>query len=69
MAMNYAYVYAYVDPTTKMCMGVMTSDSGTFGDPYVAIPVYDTEYFGKYYIDGEWYEDAAGTIPWISSLI
>ena len=35
----------------------------------VAIPVYDEEYLFKYYINGNWYEDEAGTIPWSSSLI
>lgn len=69
MSLNYAYNYAYVDPTTNMCMGLITSDSDSIEAPYVPIPVYDPEYAFKYYINGEWYEDAAGTIPWTSSLI
>lgn len=68
MAMNYANAYAYVDPNTNRCRGVVTSD-GTLDAPYVLIPVYDVEYFGKYYINGNWYEDAEGTIPWTSSLL
>ena len=69
MAVNYEYAYAYVDPNTNRCRGVMTSSSDSIEAPYVMIPVYDTAYFGKYYINGSWYEDAAGTIPWTSSLI
>lgn len=69
MAVNYAYNYARIDLATGMCMGVYTC---TYEDPsedMVLIPVYDEEYLMKYYIDGNWYEDAAGTIPWTSSLI
>lgn len=69
MAMNYEYAYAYVDPNTNRCRGVITSTAANFEPPYVLIPVYDPEYYGKYYINGNWYEDAAGTIPWTSSLL
>lgn len=75
MAVNYAYNFAEVDDTTHMCVGVMTttdaSEEGptSLGTTYVAIPVYDEEYCFKYYINGNWYEDAAGTIPWTSSLL
>jgi hypothetical protein len=71
MAVNYAYHYAEIDPDTKMCIGVVTTTSPNyegFGN-YVAIPVYDEEFIFKYYIDGNWYEDADGTIPWTSSLL
>lgn len=73
MAEQYAYAYAAIDLEDNMCIGVETSTDpngheGTNG-ALVPIPVYDEEYIFKYYIDGNWYEDAAGTIPWTSSLI
>lgn len=68
--LDLAYHWAEIDPDTKMCIGVLTT---TIPDPagpdFVSIPVYDEEYLFKYYIDGNWYEDAEGTIPWTSSLI
>jgi hypothetical protein len=75
MALNYAYNYAEVDDATGMCVGVMTSTNPdqagptTLGTTYVEIPVYDGEYLMKYYINGSWYEDPEGTIPWTSSLL
>lgn len=69
MAVNYAYNYAEIDPDTKMCIGVHTSTTQLIDPYFIEIPVYDEEYGFKYYIDGAWYEDAAGTIPWESSLI
>lgn len=69
MALNYQYIYAEIDPTTNMCIGVHSATSPNTADNYVEIPVYDEEYALKYYIDGNWYEDAEGTIPWTSSLI
>ena len=72
MAQLYAYNYAEIDPETNMCIGVQ-STSMNYGDNlpanFVEIPVNDDEYMGKYYINGAWYEDAAGTIPWTSSLL
>jgi hypothetical protein len=73
--MNYAYHFAEVDDATHMCVGVMsTSDPNSAGptgsgSTYVEIPVYDGEYLMKFYINGSWYEDAEGTIPWTSSLL
>jgi hypothetical protein len=70
MAVQYYYNYAEIDPTTNMCIAVITTTSDDSSNPvYVPIPVYDEEYILKYYINGAWYEDAAGTIPWTSSLI
>ena len=75
MAMNYAYAYAEVDNATGLCIGVMSSSDPNCAGPtsegttYVSIPVKDDEYFLKYYIDGNWYEDAEGTIPWTSSML
>ena len=72
MAQNYAYHYAQIDLATGMCIGVQTttlqSNLENYPD-FVEIPVYDEEYICKYYINGAWYEDAAGTIPWSSSLL
>ena len=71
MSMTYAYNFAQIDPATNMCIAVTsTSNPEQANMPnWVEIPVNDPEYILKYYIDGAWYEDAAGTIPWTSSLI
>ena len=71
MSMNYAYNYAQIDASTNMCIGVQsrTLELETLPENWVEIPVNDQNYVGKYYINGEWYEDAAGTIPWTSSLL
>ena len=59
-----------------MCLGVVTTtDSEMDGMPtgagstYISIPVYDEEFLLKYYLNGSWYEDPEGTIPWQSSLL
>ena len=75
MAMNYAYHYAEVQNSDGLCIGVLDSTDPNQAGPtmsgttYVSIPVDDPEYLLKYYIDGNWYEDAAGTIPWQSSML
>ena len=69
MAVNYAYNYAEIDTETGECTGVFTDTAEISHPALIAIPVYDEEYVGKYYINGEWYEDAAGTIPWQSALL
>jgi hypothetical protein len=70
MAELLEYNYATIDPDTGMCIQVETTSADCSGDPtLVEIPVYDEEYICKYYINGAWYEDAAGTIPWTSSLL
>lgn len=69
MAQQYAYYYAEIDLTTGMCIGVHDCTDEETYEAYIPIPVYDEEYCFKYYINGNWYEDAAGTIPWQSSLI
>lgn len=65
---RYAYNYARIDLTTRMCYEVVTRTYETIQENMIPIPVYDEEYLMKYYIDGNWYEDAAGTIPWQSAL-
>lgn len=74
MALNFAYNYAEIDPDSKMCIGFQsTSGEIDLTDPafanLVEVPVNDPEYIGKFYIDGNWYEDPDGTIPWTSSLL
>ena len=71
MAVNYAYNFAEIDPETNMCICVETTTNAEQGNlpNFVEIPVYDEEYLFKYYINGSWYEDEEGTIPWESSLI
>ena len=65
------YYYALLDPATKMCIQVMATSGAaeTLPENWVEIPVNDQEYLFKYYINGNWYEDAEGTIPWTSSLL
>ena len=70
MAVNYAYNYAQIDPETGMCYHVQSTTVDCSGEPnLIEIPVYDEEYMFKYYINGAWYEDEAGTIPWTSALL
>lgn len=70
MSMNYAYNYAQIDPATNMCIAVVSKTMEDTETPnLVELPVNDPEYLFKYYINGEWYEDAAGTIPWTSALL
>ena len=71
MAINYNYNFAEIDPETNMCVGVFSTTNPAYYDMpnFVEIPVYDEEYGFKYYINGNWYEDAEGTIPWESSLL
>lgn len=69
MALNYAYNYAVINVETGLCTGVRSSSRVLSNPALVEIPVYDENYVDKYYINGAWYEDAAGTIPWQSSLL
>ena len=61
--------YAQINVTTGKCVGVRRTTETLNNPAIVPIPVYDENYIGKYYINGNWYEDAAGTIPWTSSLL
>lgn len=71
MAINYAYHFAQIDLETKMCIQVITTSDPSHSElpGFIEIPVYDENYLLKYYIDGAWYEDASGTIPWTSDLM
>lgn len=63
------YKYAQIDVATGECIGVRTTSSPISNPALIPIEVEDYEYLGKYYINGSWWEDAAGTIPWQSSLL
>ena len=77
MALNLGYFYAEIEDSTGMCIGMISSTNPNLAGPtgpnsgttFVSIPVYDEEYAFKYYINGNWYEDPEGTIPWTSSLL
>ena len=71
MAQNFAYNYAEIDLETGMCIGVcsLSAAPNEVSEEFIEIPVYDEEYAFKYYINGNWYEDPEGTIPWTSSLL
>lgn len=62
-----AYWYAVIDLETRKCLRVETSTqliTQEEAPDYIRIAGYIPEYENKYYINGAWYEDAAGTIPW-----
>ena len=60
---RYAYHYARVDEN-GWCYEVLDSTINYDGvEGYVAIPSYDDSYLEKYYLNGAWYVDAEGTIP------
>lgn len=63
------YKYAEIDLDTGECIGIHTSTRPINNPAMIPIEVEDDEYYGKYYINGSWYEDAEGTIPWTSSLL
>ena len=66
MAVQYAYNFAHIDVTTGFCFEVLSTSDPAYAEMagYVEIPECNTDYMGKYYLNGAWYEDAAGTIPW-----
>lgn len=79
---KYAYNFAEIDPATHMCIGLRTTTVDASGtDNLIPIPVFDEGYFLKYYLcenhpeftydclDGKWYEDPEGKIPWKSALL
>ena len=61
--------YAHIDLENGECIGVRRTTETINHPSMISIPVYDEAYSGKFYINGNWYEDAAGTIPWTSSLL
>lgn len=71
MAVNYAYNYAEIDPSTNMCVGFHSATYESTNPNWVLVPVYDPEYCFKYYNwdDGKFYYDAEYTQEYISPLI
>lgn len=61
--------YAQIDVETGECFGVQRTTDIINNPAMIPIPVYDEEYIDKFYLNGAWYEDAEGTIPWTSSLL
>ena len=61
------YIYAQILVSTRRCVAVTTTETEKQNSSmfeYVRLDNYDQSYRGKYYINGAWYEDSAGTIPW-----
>lgn len=63
MATQYAYCYARIDET-GFCYEVFSATNVHDEENCIELPEYNEDYLMKYYINGAWYEDAAGTIPW-----
>lgn len=61
---DHEYVYAYIDPNTLICLGIFAGTTSLNDSNFVEISSCNEEYTGKYYINGQWYEDAAGTNSW-----
>ena len=65
MSMNLAYKYAVLADNSTECVDVCTTSYAVNDDPaYIPIATLNFDYIGKHYINGAWYEDAEGTIPW-----
>lgn len=58
------FKYAEIDLETGECVGIITRTAPLNNPALIPIAVDDDAYYGKYYLNGSWYEDAAGTIPW-----
>lgn len=58
------YKYAVIDLETRQCYNVFTSTHPYIDEEHIEIEHLNFDYMDKYYIDGSWYEDAEGTIPW-----
>lgn len=58
------YNYAQLLVDTGECVGMITTSYEIDHPAYVLVPTMDNAYIGKYYHDGNWYEDAEFTIPW-----
>ena len=69
MAVNHQYNYAHIDTDTGLCVGVRTMTYKVDNPVLIPIQVCDEECIDTYYLNGNWYEDAVGTIPWQSSLL
>lgn len=68
---RYGYNYALIDHITNECVETVSTDYPD--DPSLYLPdllleleTMNEDYLGRYYIDGNWYVDAEGTIPYNS---
>lgn len=76
MATNYAYYYARINTETGMCVALKDTSNLILSPDHVPIETYTLNYTFKYYypipetvesfddFQGQWYSDAAHTIPW-----
>ena len=76
MAVNYAYHYAIVQEDNGWCLETQDTSAYILKRNFVPVDSIDNEYILKYYwplpdtvtsfddFQGQWYEDAAHTIPW-----
>ena len=59
--------YAVIDLVTRECIRIETQNmliTEEMAPDYIIIEGDNQAYRGKYYINGAWYEDEQGTIPW-----
>ena len=60
--------YAIIDLATGECIRIETQSGEVItqeeAPDYILIEGDNQNYRGKYYLNGAWYEDAEGTIPW-----
>lgn len=67
MSQTLEFFYAKIKRTTRECLDVFTSsevEADNIFYEFVRLDEFNFDYMGKYYINGAWYEDANGTIPW-----
>lgn len=67
MSEQLEFWYAIIDLRNGRCARIETSSQLITQEDapmYIRIEGNIPEYEGKYYLNGNWYEDAAGTIPW-----
>lgn len=58
------YNYAGIDLETGECLSCATYSYEINLPNFIPVPEARDEYCGKFYHDGQWYEDAEFTIPW-----
>ena len=67
MTRSFPYRYAEIELDTGLCIAVESRSKPLDLTRYpemIPIAVCHEDYIDKYYLNGSWYEDAAGTIPW-----
>ena len=61
---RYAYHYAKIDETGYCYEVIDTTYNYDGREGYIRIYSDYDNHLEKYYLNGSWYEDAEGTIPW-----